>query len=107
MKRTTDFRISREGAAPEGWVGTDASILRVSTTYASRGRLSKLDIFWMRYCLSWGVIIRSLGFGTEELAAFAVLFDLVFCACCKPNQPKSQVKAETCVKEEVDVPPSV
>jgi len=58
-----DLNTVRKRASPEGKVGKDAKVLRVSSTH-SRGRLSKRSgISSMGDCLSWGGVPRSLGIG--------------------------------------------
>lgn len=53
-KRTTILRTARERAGPEGSVGTDVSSLRVSSTLALRGRLSRRsEISSMSDLLGW------------------------------------------------------
>ena len=68
-----DLNTSRERAGPEGKVGKDAKILRVSSTHASRGSLSKRSGY-PRWATVW--------FGVESPGHWvSVFFDLVTGSC--------------------------
>jgi len=72
-----DLRTGRERAGPEGKLGTDARILRVSSTQASRGRLPKRsEMSSMGDFSDWG------GVPSHWVSAF---FDSVTGVCLGPS----------------------
>jgi len=81
-KRTTVLRTTNKRAGPEVMVGTDVRILRVRSTHALRGRLSRgSEISSMGDWLGWGVVTRSFGLGCEDFTWVAVFIVLGNGAC--------------------------
>jgi len=72
-----DLSIAHERAWPEGKVGKDAKILRVSSIHSSRGRLSK-RLGYPRWATVW-VGVESPGHWVS------VFFDLVTGACLRAS----------------------
>jgi len=83
-KRARVLRTARERAGPEGRVGTDVRILRVSSTRVKEMLSRRLEISMCDW-LGWGGTTSSLGLGCEVSAGFAGSFGLVTGACLGPT----------------------
>lgn len=76
---------ARDRVGPEGRVVTDVRSLRVFSTHALGGRLSRRLEISMGDWLGWVGTTSFLDFGCEVFPGFAGLFDLVTGACLGPT----------------------